>query len=851
MDRTGCNVEQGRGRGRGRSTSSSSSQSQKKDQAVLGFPCKKPVRLSRSLKPRSSEKSSKTQIDGRSEKVTAGNRSLLLGAPTPEKKCNRSSSRVKNRGVAMSVKEVVNQARQQLQSSNDFKAHANRNQRSMSISAPLEATKTTDFSLPDKHAMLAEFFNSMEAAIRLLRLRKTISSFCNICPQVETMTRKRFMYSHVAQMKHILPEGMLLEKIMAHDEKTLCMKPDLKITLLHDAVLSGKDKVSKANDTLGLRKAFRMRLLEFAEAHPKGDDVPEAILPEPFNRKCHLTSAGCSPLPPIICNSLSSARGVVSSPPDHHQGEPQPSMMSSLLPKNFQRRFSQRNSTAQPSVNSPFPVPEQEPDLNPLSEVPETVKPVGFDGVHPSSLHSHLSPVFESHFAVKFSPPKNTQDIKESNEIECQLSTCNKTHLESQISKSCCTVQLTKFRQSPSKTPNPEPVAEGTIDVDTPCKTAPVSENADPPMPKGYFSPVTPRVSRHSAVKTPVVKSTVKSNIKSPISKKSLRFGSVSVAPDTSSPVLSPKTPGSRFSQPTVKNSNNTNVKRAIAFNRPAKDSSDPACELSGIRSFTLKRKAEEANLDDGLPERFQSPQPPLLSTPAKSSERHDYVDSLQPSPLRAAANPFAISKKNEKIMQNPTCSPQCHRKAFSLENTPVKGVLDTPPLHAPKRLRFSVDEPLSPQVQATGVDIQESGKIDINGMSKSDWQLLQSLPMHVLQEVRGRELKTLEECKLGASAARRRQQMIGCLPKLFNMIRDIFRLSKRSVLTSQELVHKIISNHTDVTDRSEVEEQLHLLQELAPEWISGRKASTGDFVYSVKSNIDLPMIHTRFASAS
>jgi chromatin licensing and DNA replication factor 1 len=76
------------------------------------------------------------------------------------------------------------------------------------------------------------------------------------------------MHSHVAQMKHILPEGMLLEKIMVHDEETLCMKPDLKITLLHDAVLSGKCKVSKANNTLGLRKSFRTRLVEFVKAHP-------------------------------------------------------------------------------------------------------------------------------------------------------------------------------------------------------------------------------------------------------------------------------------------------------------------------------------------------------------------------------------------------------------------------------------------------------------------------------------------------------------------------------------------------------------------------------------------------------
>ena len=46
-------------------------------------------------------------------------------------------------------------------------------------------------------------------------------------------------------------------------------------------------------------------------------------------------------------------------------------------------------------------------------------------------------------------------------------------------------------------------MAEGTIDVDTPCKTTPVSENAGSPIPKGYFSPVTPRVTCHSAIKIP------------------------------------------------------------------------------------------------------------------------------------------------------------------------------------------------------------------------------------------------------------------------------------------------------------------------------------------------------------
>ena len=74
---------------------------------------------------------------------------------------------------------------------------------------------------------------------------------------------------HMAQMKHIFPKGLLLEKTTAPDKKTLCMKPDLKITLLHDAMLSGMDKASKGNNTLGFRKAFHSHIVSFVKAYPK------------------------------------------------------------------------------------------------------------------------------------------------------------------------------------------------------------------------------------------------------------------------------------------------------------------------------------------------------------------------------------------------------------------------------------------------------------------------------------------------------------------------------------------------------------------------------------------------------
>jgi hypothetical protein len=87
MDCTGGRREQRKGSTRGRSASSSSQKSlnQKKDQAVLGFPCKKPVRLRHTLKPSSSAKPSKKQIDGRSEKATAELHRCCWVLPRPRK----------------------------------------------------------------------------------------------------------------------------------------------------------------------------------------------------------------------------------------------------------------------------------------------------------------------------------------------------------------------------------------------------------------------------------------------------------------------------------------------------------------------------------------------------------------------------------------------------------------------------------------------------------------------------------------------------------------------------------------------------------------------------------------------
>ena len=97
-------------------------------------------------------------------------------------------------------------------------------------------------------------------------------------------------------------------------------------------------------------------------------------------------------------------------------------------------------------------------------------------------------------------------------------------------------------------------------------------------------------------------------------------------------------------------------------------------------------------------------------------------------------------------------------------------------------------------------------------------------------------ELKVAEEKSKDIVGLRQRQQMMAGLPHLFNQLRLIFQSSNKSVFPYRELLSKLLSSNTVITDRSEVEERLKLLMEMAPEWISARKSLSGDMLYRLVS---------------
>ncbi|GAB4841599.1 hypothetical protein Ancab_022313 [Ancistrocladus abbreviatus] len=167
--------------------------------------------------------------------------------------------------------------------------------------------------LPEKYDLLCEFFNAMVSSIQLLRLRQLSTTFTNIFTKVESLTDRRFTVNHLAQLTHILPEAIKIEKIRVRDEETNCMKEDFLISLDVDAIKdteNGKGFVGFPQ----LKKVFRARIMQYYENHPEGDDIPERAIPQLFyppKQDLHLIVdqtykvSAASHIPPSFCRLFS------------------------------------------------------------------------------------------------------------------------------------------------------------------------------------------------------------------------------------------------------------------------------------------------------------------------------------------------------------------------------------------------------------------------------------------------------------------------------------------------------------------------------------------------------------------
>ncbi|XP_059304187.1 CDT1-like protein a, chloroplastic isoform X2 [Lycium ferocissimum] len=182
--------------------------------------------------------------------------------------------------------------------------------------------------LPEKYRNLSEFFDRMLCSLRLLSLRKRSPTFQNVSSQVEVLTGRKFTHRHLAQIKYIIPEAIQIDKLLVHDAKTICMKPDVKITLHFDVVEDDQEQ----SKFMTLSSLFASKLMGFLHKHAQDCDFPEAILPDPFNQSCLTSNADKSPI------GLSSA----------HESK---SLSSSHLCPSFSPRFSRQTASAEAKLD--------------------------------------------------------------------------------------------------------------------------------------------------------------------------------------------------------------------------------------------------------------------------------------------------------------------------------------------------------------------------------------------------------------------------------------------------------------------------------------------------------------------
>ncbi|KAI0500555.1 hypothetical protein KFK09_018769 [Dendrobium nobile] len=289
--------------------------------------------------------------------------------------------------------------------------------------------------------------------------------------------------------------------------------------------------------------------------------------------------------------------------------------------------------------------------------------------------------------------------------------------------------------------------------------------------------------------------------------------------------------------------------------------------ELKGESPYSALRKvfrdrlvqfAREHPEEDDIPEETL-PHPFGRTNPSMSTEFNRSLSVAHPGKRPLVIHDQHI-EEDSKVLIN--AQNNISSEVKSLESTPVKDIassarlmITTPNLQTPKRSRISSidDTPQKALVkQATRTKlfptprkiVKSDGEDNLSESSPVEDDVLGFLPESFLQDIRDKEKNAMEERHADVFGARSRKKIIENLPKLFDLVLLIFQSGNRSVITKQELVHKILSCNCSVIDRNEVEEQLELMEELVPDWIFQKAAATGDILYRCQTVIDILAKH-------
>ncbi|CAN6455275.1 unnamed protein product [Victoria cruziana] len=193
------------------------------------------------------------------------------------------------------------------------------------------------------------------------------------------------------------------------------------------------------------------------------------------------------------------------------------------------------------------------------------------------------------------------------------------------------------------------------------------------------------------------------------------------------------------------------------------------------------------------------------------------------------------------------------------IDCTPASLMSKTPNPLTPKRANMTPESNATPCAKAPRSTtkrtlnfpspVQSTEKRRKTGRFSVDEEIVRSLPSTLLLSMEAKE-KMREENEAAIPELSFRRKTISYLPKLFDMIYLIFQSAKCTVLTKQELLFKITTQHLDIVDQREREEQLKILEELIPDWICRKKASSGDPIFCINKMADPESLRTRLVEA-
>ncbi|KAG0488346.1 hypothetical protein HPP92_006917 [Vanilla planifolia] len=303
------------------------------------------------------------------------------------------------------------------------------------------------FKLPEKFEMLVDFFNSLGSSIRLLQLKRKMTTFPNISASIQHLTERRFTHRHLAQMKYILPEAISIKRVLLHDEASCCMKPELQVSL-HVDVLERKFDREGESAYIALRKVFRSRLFDLFRDHPEEDDIPEEALPFPFGQAGRsLSTEPNEPTLSMLIKSSSNARPIQQMPTVSH------------VPPSFQRRF---------SLKTPLPNSLKTP-LASLNEV--TFKNCSSSSTSVSPVKCFSDPIIHKKALVCSPDPKSSSSIQP----KCDDEAVNV--IDAQISPS---MEIKALESTPAKDSTPARLITITPKLQTPKRSRHTTLNDTP-----------------------------------------------------------------------------------------------------------------------------------------------------------------------------------------------------------------------------------------------------------------------------------------------------------------------------------------------------------------------------------